>query len=125
MTKYYTPSGPKLAIYGVILLGAFLLMAYFVRGMLQDFPRRPVNQARAEQRLEGRDKLAAASAEALTQPGWADEARGLVRLPIARAMEMVVQIYQDPEAGRAILMERAEKAAAPLPAAPEQPSEFE
>jgi len=61
----------------------------------------------------------------LNTVGWIDQPRGIVRLPIATAMQMTAQEWQNPEAARSNLIERAEKAAAPLPAAPPKPNPFE
>lgn len=125
MNNYYTPSGPKIAIYGVIIVCAFLAMAWMVRNMVRQHDPGPVNSARAEERVKARKELAKASTEELTTAGWADQPRGIVRLPIATAMELTVQKYQNPDAARADLIERVKKASAPAPVAPEQPSEFE
>jgi len=63
---------------------------------------------------------------ALANPGWADEKRGLVRLPIETAMQVAAMEWQDPAKARADLIARAEKAAAPAPTnAPPKPSKFE
>ena len=63
---------------------------------------------------------------ALANPGWADEKRGLVRLPIETAMQLAATQWQDPAKARADLIARAEKAAAPAPTnAPPKPSKFE
>jgi hypothetical protein len=59
----------------------------------------------------------------LTDLGWADSARGIVRLPIETAMQLVEQ--KDPAAVRADLVARAKKAAAPAPITPAKPSAFE
>lgn len=125
MTNYYTPSGPKVAIYGIVVFAAFLAMVYFVRHMYQSHDPGRINQARAEARVKARTELAATSREALSTAGWVDEARGVVRLPISVAMELMVRNYRDGQGAQASLAERVEKATAPLPAAPEQPSEFE
>jgi hypothetical protein len=61
----------------------------------------------------------------LNSAGWVDQARGIVRLPIATAEQLAAQAWQNPAAARADLKARAEKAAAPLPKAPEKPSAFE
>jgi hypothetical protein len=58
----------------------------------------------------------------LDTTGWIDQQRGIVRLPIATAMQMVARDWQNPGAARSNLVERAEKAAAPLPAALAQPN---
>jgi len=51
----------------------------------------------------------------LDHAGWADEPRGIVRLPIETAMEIAAREGQDPARARADLIARAEKAAAPAP----------
>ena len=63
---------------------------------------------------------------ALANPGWVDEPRGIVRLPIETAMQLAATEWQNPDKARADLIARAEKAAAPAPtnAAP-KPSKFE
>ena len=54
-------------------------------------------------------------ASALAKPGWVDDQRGIVRLPIETAMQITENEWQDPAKARADLMARAEKAAAPAP----------
>jgi hypothetical protein len=54
-----------------------------------------------------------------------DKDRGIVRLPIETAMQLSETAAKNPAAGRADLMARAEKAAAPLPKAAPKPSAFE
>jgi hypothetical protein len=61
----------------------------------------------------------------LTQVGWVDESRGIVRLPIATAMAAAEQAWQNPAQARADLIEREKKATAPAPVAPAKPSAFE
>lgn len=64
-------------------------------------------------------------ATALANPGWVDEQRGIVRLPIETAMQLAASQWQDPARARADLIARAEKAAAPAPKAAPKPSKFE
>ncbi len=51
----------------------------------------------------------------LNNAGWVDKDRGIVRLPIDRAMQLTEFYWQDPAAGRSELIARAKKAAAPVP----------
>ena len=51
----------------------------------------------------------------LNNPGWVDKDRGVVRLPIDRAIQLTEFYWQDPAAGRNELIERAKKAAALAP----------
>lgn len=69
----------------------------------------PLYAAGAEQRRENLRELRQRHEEILNQYGWEDEAKGFVRLPIERAMELMLQEWQDPEAGRAELIERVEQ----------------
>ena len=69
--------------------------------------------------------LRQAEAEALTQPGWVDQAKGIVRLPITNAMDMVLRDWQNPPAARSNLMARVEKATFVPPPPPQTPSDFE
>lgn len=59
----------------------------------------------------------------LNHVGWVDQPRGIVRLPIETAMQMVER--QTPESARADLIWRAEQAGAPLPKQPAKPNPFE
>jgi hypothetical protein len=56
---------------------------------------------------------------------WADESRGIVRLPIETAIQIAAQEWRNPAAARADLTARAEKASAPAPAAKPKPNPFE
>jgi hypothetical protein len=122
---YNSPGPIKITFYGIGLLFAFLIMFYVVRGMYRDNFHGPVNAARGEQRLKARRELDAKNAALLSSPGWIDSNKAIVRLPIARAMELTVDAYRQPEAARSNLVARALKAAEPAPAAPAQPSQFE
>ncbi len=85
----------------------------------------PLGEDRAAVRRKNLAELRAANAEALSSYGWQDQTRGVVRLPIAEAMKLVENAWQNPAAARSNLNARVEKATAPLPKAPEKPSQFE
>jgi hypothetical protein len=61
----------------------------------------------------------------LNNVGWADQPRGIVRLPIETAIQLTAQAWQNPAAARADLNARAERAAAPAPKVVPKPSAFE
>jgi len=61
----------------------------------------------------------------LNNPGWIDQPRGIVRLPVVDAMKVAAQEWQNPAQARADLIAREEKASAPLPKAPAKPNPFE
>ena len=70
-------------------------------------------------------EIRATEEKSLTSPGWADQSRGIVRLPIDAAMKLAAQAWQNPATARADLNARAEKAAAPAPVVVPKPSAFE
>jgi hypothetical protein len=84
-----------------------------------------IDADRAAERSQALAEIRATEEKSLTTAGWADQSRGIVRLPIATAMQQAAQAGQNPAAARADLISRAEKAAAPAPVAPAKPSAFE
>jgi hypothetical protein len=112
---YNTPGGFKLTVYGIAIAACFLLMFYVVRGMYRENNPGRVNSARAAERIKARNELREKSSMALMEGGKIDTNKGLVRIPIARAMQMTVEAYQNPEAARSNLIARAQKAAEPVP----------
>jgi hypothetical protein len=84
-----------------------------------------VDAARGLERAKDLQEIRATEDAALAHPGWIDESRGLVRLPINKALRLTAQKWQNPGAARAELNDRAEKAAAPAAPAPPKPSSFE
>jgi hypothetical protein len=69
--------------------------------------------------------LRATEATDLTTPGWVDQDRGIVRLPIETALQLYTSAATNPVAARANLMARSAKATAPLPKTAPKPSAFE
>jgi hypothetical protein len=124
---YSRPSaGIGFAAAFVAALGALLIigaLAWYVRNRTQPAP---LNQARIQERLKFLHEVNTAGAEALNNFAWQDQTKGLVRLPITNAMQLVVQEWKNPAVGRSNLLARLEKAnPPPPPKAPEKPSAFE
>ena len=84
-----------------------------------------IDADRADARSQALVEIRTNETACLANVGWADEARGLVRLPIDSAIRLAAQKWQNPSAARADLNARAEAAAAPAPAAAPKPSAFE
>ena len=84
-----------------------------------------IDADRADARSQALVEIRTNETACLANVGWADEARGLVRLPIDSAIRIAAQKWQNPAAARADLNARAEAAAAPAPAAAPKPSAFE
>ena len=86
----------------------------------------PVDRDRIEFRKRSLAELKAAHTNLLNTYAWEDSRKGLVRVPITRAMELVEREWRNPAAARSNLIARAEGAAAlpkspPSPVAPEPP----
>ena len=114
----------KCAVYVIAILGCFLIMAALVK-IMQNKTSSAIGADRAEERRKNLVTVRAETDQALKNYAWQDQAKGLVRLPIERAMELSLQEWQNPKAARSNLIARVEKATAPPPKAPEKPSEFE
>jgi hypothetical protein len=67
----------------------------------------------------------AVDAKTLSEYDWQDKDKGIVRLPVRRALELVLQEWQNPSAARSNLMTRVDKATAAPPKAPEKPNPYE
>ena len=102
-----------------------LIFAALVWKMRQYTTPPALGAERATERAKALAELRAAEAEALSNVGWVDPAKGVVRLPIAEAMKLVEAQAQNPAKARADLIARVEKATALPPKAPEKPSAFE
>jgi len=104
------------------ITGALLVMGFMVWLMVRYTRPEDLNAKRAAERAKALAEINAQNKEALENYGWVDQAKGIVRLPITRAMEITARDWQNPAAARASLLERVEKATAKPP---EKPSEFE
>jgi hypothetical protein len=110
---------------GAGFLIACLLFAVIVAAMKVFVPVPAIDADRAAVRAKALAEIRAAENQALNHPGWIDENRGLMRLPIDVAMHITEREWQNPAAARSNLIARVEKAAAPAPPAPAKPNPFE
>lgn len=115
----------SLAIYAVGVVGSFLIVALLVWAMYRFTHAPPIGQDRATERKKNLADLRTAETESINNYGWVDQGKGIVRLPVSRAIELTLQESSNPLAARSNLVARAEKAGAAPPKAPEQPSKYE
>jgi len=111
--------------YIIGILGSFLIVAALVWAMQRYTQPAPLGEDRAATRAKALAELRGAETEALSTVAWIDQGKGLVRLRIQDAMELVKREWQNPAAARSNLIARVEKATAAPPKAPEKPSPFE
>jgi hypothetical protein len=120
------PRKDSTALTILAILGTFLIVAGLVWYMQLKTRPAPVNQQRIEERKKALAEIRAAEADALNSYGWVDPTKGLVRLPVARAMELTLEEYRNPAAARSNLVVRVEKAyPPPPPPPPAAPNPFE
>jgi hypothetical protein len=94
--------------------GTFLVMAWLV-WLMRGYTQPPaLAQVRAAERLKIKADFLAANAPLLDSYGWQDPTKDIVRVPVARAKELILQEWKDPAAGRSLLTNRAAKAFAPV-----------
>jgi len=111
--------------YGLAIVGTFLIVAALVGVMRRHSQPPPIDAKRVAEREKALADLRQAEALALNTPDWIDQAKGIVRLPITNAMEMVLRDWQNPAAAKSNLVARVEKATFVPPPPPQKPSEFE
>lgn len=105
--------------YIVAIVGAFLIVWVMLR-LTRHYTRpEPLGEDRAKVRINALKELRAQNQDILHNPNyvWQDAAKGIVRMPIERAMELSLKLWQDPAAGRSNLIARVEKATAVVPQA--------
>ena len=100
--------------YTVAIIGSFLIILGLTRTMKRFTKPEPLGVKRAEERATARRELDAANKEAVRTYGWVDQSKGIVRLPVERAMELTIQLGKDPTAARANLLSRINEATKPV-----------
>lgn len=108
------------------VLGSLLVIAGLAWAIHRYTRPAPLGEDRAAIRAKALAEVRAAETQALNNTGWVDPVKGIVRLRIQDAMNLVEREWgRNPAAARSNLIARVEKATAPPPKAPEKPSEFE
>ena len=111
--------------YTLAVLGALLIVAALVWAMHYYTQPAPLGEDRVGVRKKALAEMRAAEATELGSYGWVDQAKGVVRLPIADAMQIALREWQNPAAARSNLVARVEKATFVPPPPPPKPSAFE
>jgi hypothetical protein len=92
------------------VLGTFFILAALIYVMYYYTRPGPMDEARWVERQRNLAELTAQNREVLGNYAYLDTARGLVRLPINRALELTVAEWQTPALGRSNLLARLERA---------------
>lgn len=113
-----TGAPPNVTARAAAVVAMFFLMSVAIWAMYHYTQPGPVEETRWAERAKNLADLKAKNQELLETYGWVNKERGVVRLPIACAMELTVKEWQDASAGRESLIARMEKALPPLPPTP-------
>jgi hypothetical protein len=108
-----------------VALVALLIVAVLVWAMKHYTTPPALTAEQAALRVQNLAELRAADTEAMESYAWIDEGKGIVRLPVGRAMKLTAAAWQNPAAARADLIDRVETATFVPPPPPEEPGEFE
>src|SRR5437899_11506286 len=107
---------------GVVLL--FALFGIIVLAIIGPSPRgSDYEETRAKKRMENRKTSREDADKALNTYAWIDKNKGVVRIPIGRAMELTIaQLAQQKPAAVGPIAKPEAQAASPAPAGSPQPS---
>lgn len=111
--------------YTIGIVGSLLVLGALAWAIHKYTEPAPLGEDRAAFRAKTLADMRAADDEALNNTGWIDQSKGIVRLRIVDAMQLVEREWQNPAAARSNLISRVEKATALPPKAPAKPSPFE
>ena len=100
------------------IAGVMLIMAGLIWVMYHFTQPEPVDQSRWAERKRNLSEINAQAREQLDSYGWMDRDRGIVRLPVARAVDLTIREWENPSAGRSNLLALLERAAPPAAALP-------
>jgi len=124
-----TPNDPvegiKLTVWATAIAGTFLLMAILVWAMVHYTRPVDLTAARVQERFQFLAEVRAAEAKITSAYSWRDREKGLVILPIERAMELTLQEWHNPEAARSNLLARLEQAMQQPPPPPPPVNPYE
>jgi hypothetical protein len=115
----------KLTVWGTAILGTFLLMVVLIWAMYRYTRPEDLTATRVKERFQFLQEVRAAEAKATTEYAWRDRGKGLVILPVERALELTLQEWQDPAAARSNLLARLQKAMEQPPPPPEPVNPYE
>lgn len=109
----------------LLAVALFCVMAVLL-WLTWDSARPPsIGAERAKLRKANLEEVRSVEEEILTSYGVVNVEKGIYRMPIDQAVQMMIQEWKQPEKARQMMAERVDLAVAPPPPPPETPSEFE
>jgi hypothetical protein len=110
-----TTNGRPVWHVGLGFLIASLLFAGLVLWVKQSAPVPAIDADQAALRVKDLTEIRKTEAQALNHPGWIDQSRGIVRLPISLALKITALEWRNPTEAHSNLVAREEQATKPLP----------
>lgn len=107
------------AINALALTGLLLIMFALIWIMYHYTRPEPVDEAHVAERRRNLAELNAQAKEVLENYAWLDQVKGIVRLPVSRAMEISAKEWRNPATARSNLLWRLEKATTVPPQPPQ------
>jgi hypothetical protein len=115
----------KLTAWGIGIAGTFLLMLVLIWAMYHYTRPDTLDAARVRERRQFLEEIRTAESQAVSQYAWRDRDKGLVILPIERALELTLQEWQNPAAARSNVVALLEKAMEQPPPPPPPVNPYE
>lgn len=110
-----TPSKLSWGVYLLGAIGVLLIMAAVVQIAIRETQPVEVGQRRSAERLKNMAELRQSNADVLNNYAWMDQAKGVVRVPVFHAIDLMREEWQNPAQGRKKFLARIEKANAVAP----------
>ena len=107
------------------ILGTLLVKAFLVALMRHYTATPSLAEERGAERMKILNEFKAVNEPLVEKYDWQDQAKGIVRVPLVRAKELVLQEWQNPAAAHSNLMARAAEAFAPPPKPPPVKNPYE
>jgi hypothetical protein len=115
----------RTVVFVIFITAAFLAMPWLIYRERHKTHAQPIGYARADERAAALENVKTNGIATLTSYDWRRKDQGIVRIPIDRAKQLIVQEWQDPADARKEMLARAAKSFAPPPKQPEKKSEYE
>ena len=109
----------------LLAVGLFCVMAVLLRLTWESARPPSIGAERANLRKANLAEARSVEEEMLTSYGIINAEKGIYRMPIDQAIQMMIQEWKQPEKARQMMAKRVDLAVAPPSPPPETPSEFE
>lgn len=110
------------ALAAAVALGIVGVMVWATRRVMTP---PPLNAERVAERYKALAEVRETAHQVLTTPAWINRDKGIVRLPVEVAMQVVEREWRHPALARSNLIERVRAAYAKPPPPPAEPSPYE